>query len=80
MAHQQEWGNDICQAIINRRVRTGMTKEKVVLTWGRPNKIDHKENTTSSHKEHWVYAQPRRQPVTSILQMAQLQRQKHLSY
>lgn len=43
------------EAVKNRRIFIGMSKEQVVLSWGEPNEIN-RTNTQHSSSEQWVYA------------------------
>lgn len=60
MAHAGEWGAQIIEAILARRLAIDMNTDMVQLSWGRPNYVDEKEVTSKSTKERWVYGQPRR--------------------
>lgn len=54
------WGQDVCDALLAKRVRIGMTPEMVMLAWGKPSKIDEKETTAKSEKYRYVYGRPRK--------------------
>src|SRR5689334_15740641 len=55
------WGDEVCKAIIAKKVAPHMTPEMVILAWGEPSSIDQKEITARGKtKERWVYGTPRR--------------------
>lgn len=59
-AHEGEWGADVCQHLIAKRIGPGMTKAMVAASWGNPDNVDEKEITSKSQRERWVYGTPRR--------------------
>lgn len=54
-SHISEWGEEICQAIIDQEVRPGMTKEMVLLSCGSPTLIKNREAIKNYLTETWVY-------------------------
>jgi hypothetical protein len=58
--HMADWGQEICDALINRKIQLDMISEMVRLAWGSPTTIDNKEISTSGQKERWVYGTPRK--------------------
>jgi hypothetical protein len=61
LTKQAEWGDALCQTLINKKIAPGMSKEMVALSWGNPRDIDKKEITkTGIDKERWVYGVPRK--------------------
>lgn len=53
------WGDEICDLITAKKVEIGMSKEMVLLAWGKPHKVDNTEITERFEKTRWVYGQPR---------------------
>jgi hypothetical protein len=39
-ARRADWGDDVCQALVNGKIRVGMTKEMIQLAFGNPTNID----------------------------------------
>lgn len=60
LAYKDQWGEDVCRMVLNKKLGTGMTKEMVQLSWGKPKKIDQREVTANSERVRWVYGQPRK--------------------
>lgn len=60
LSHKDEWEEDICQSLINRRIGIDMTEEMVRLAWGKPSRIENKELTRRGQKTRWIYGQPRK--------------------
>jgi hypothetical protein len=61
LAHLPQWGEAVCQIIIERKIAPNMTREMVKLAWGMPKTIDQTETTAKGLvKERWVYGQPRK--------------------
>jgi hypothetical protein len=55
LAHQDEWGDDVCQALRRHRVRLNMTPEMVELGLGKPSEKDRREIAGQMALELWVY-------------------------
>ena len=60
MARKNEWGESVCETILNKRITIGMNEEMVTLAWGRPAKVETKEVSASGQKIRWVYGRPRK--------------------
>lgn len=60
-----DWDDNICDALIQRRLAVGMSFDMVRLSQGDPPDIDQQETTAKSHKERWVYG-VRRKNATYI--------------
>lgn len=60
LSHLNEWGEDICNTLIAKKIRPEMTEEMVLLSWGRPGKIENKEITAKYTKTRWIYGTPRK--------------------
>lgn len=54
-AHVGEWGEEVCQAIMDQEVQPGMTKEMVLLSCGDPTAIENREAIKNYLTEKWVY-------------------------
>ena len=62
-----EFGKEACIEMLNYRIRPGFTARMVVITWGRPNKIDQKVTLKSGlSKFRYVYGEPRTPDVTYV--------------
>lgn len=53
--HVVQWGQDICDALLNREIQTDMTKEMVLLSWGKPSRVENQEVTKTGQFEKWSY-------------------------
>jgi hypothetical protein len=51
-----DWSDKTIQAISNKKVHIGMTKDQAIAAWGRPNDIN-KTITAVVTSEQWVYGQ-----------------------
>ncbi len=50
-----KWSDEIWELIDNRKVRIGMNKEQVKLSWGKPEKIN-KDIYQGLIREQWIYS------------------------
>jgi hypothetical protein len=55
LAHQDAWGEDVCQALFRHRVSLNMTPEMVELGLGKPLRKDRREIAGQMALELWVY-------------------------
>lgn len=53
------WGDEVCDLITDKKVEIGMSKEMVLVAWGKPHKVDSAEITERFEKIRWVYGKPR---------------------
>lgn len=52
-AKHPAWADDACNAIAEKKIFIGMTRDQVIAAWGKPHKIN--TTTTASHNhEQWV--------------------------
>lgn len=52
-AKHQDWSNDVCNTIAEKKIRVGMTDAQVRASWGKPYKINSTVNTYGT-SEQWV--------------------------
>ena len=50
----KKWPQDIEKAVLDGKVKIGMTDEQVSLAWGKPNKVNRTIASWGTH-EQWVY-------------------------
>jgi hypothetical protein len=50
----KKWPADIEKAVIDRKIRIGMTDEQVRMAWGKPETINRSVGSWGTH-EQWVY-------------------------
>jgi len=55
-----QWGEDICQLLIERRICLSMTDDMLRLALGEPTTIDQEEVSERGEKFRWIYGVPRR--------------------
>jgi hypothetical protein len=48
------WPEEICEVVAEKRIRIGMTKEQVRVSWGKPERVNRTVTSRSNH-EQWVY-------------------------
>jgi len=58
-AHRSEWGDGVCQNLIDKNLLLEMTQDMVRLAWGGPSSVDSQETTKAHVKERWIYGQAR---------------------
>jgi hypothetical protein len=59
-SHSSQWGADVCERLVARRIETGMTKEMVSLSLGTPSDLDEREVLQDgTRKERWIYGRKR---------------------
>jgi hypothetical protein len=58
--HIPDWGDEICQKLLNKTISLDMTQEMVRLSLGNPDTVDSQEITKTTQKERWLYGQPRK--------------------
>lgn len=49
-----DWDEEICRLILQGKIRLGMTKEQVIASWGKPERVNRSVGTWGIH-EQWVY-------------------------
>ena len=54
LKEEKKYSNDIIDAIINEKVKRGMTKEQAIYSWGRPDDINSSTGSWGTH-DQWVY-------------------------
>lgn len=68
--HEPEWGKDLCDTLVERKISVGMTKEMILLALGRPSAVDQKEVTAKGlTRERWVYGALEKARVIFISKM-----------
>jgi hypothetical protein len=58
LAHQDQWGMELCQKLINGEISAGMTQLMVQLAWGSPTSKEYEARKIDADTVHWVYALP----------------------
>lgn len=53
-AEHPTWKRPACDAIVEKKVIVGMTKEQAIAAWGRPKDINTTATANGTH-EQWVY-------------------------
>jgi hypothetical protein len=48
------WSNEICNTISNKQIQMGMTKDMVIASWRKPDRINRTVTMNRTH-EQWVY-------------------------
>ncbi len=59
-ARSDEWGKEICAALIRKQIDMDMIPEMVRLAWGKPNYTEEKSRTSKTVKVRWTYGEPRK--------------------
>lgn len=56
-----EWGDELCERLINKKVTLDMNQRMVASSWGKPDEVDQKTvSKTGIDRERWVYGEPRK--------------------
>jgi hypothetical protein len=57
--YRAQWGDTICETLINKKISIGMNQRMVAYSWGTPNEIDQRSiSKTGIDRERWVYGIP----------------------
>ena len=54
LSEEKKYSNDVIDAIIDGKVKRGMTKEQAIYSWGRPDDINSSTGSWGTH-DQWVY-------------------------
>ena len=58
--YRDEWGDEICNSLLAKRIAIDMNENMVRLSWGSPTTVETKEILKSGVKKRWIYGVPRR--------------------